>query len=588
MGYGLPMLGRPLLSLTALLLLLAMPAAAAEEVRIGVLAYRGAERAASDWTPTFDALGRPLPQYAFHVVPGDLAALTAEVAANRLDFIITNPGHYVELETEYGAARIATVEIQGGPPPAVAVGATIFTRAGQADLRGLHDLRGKRLAAVAPDTFGFRQAWREMLKQGVDPFSDLASLSFLGFPVDGVVEAVRRGDADAGVVRACVIEKMAEEGKVRPGEFRVIAGQTLPSPGCQVSTRLYPDWPFVKLSHTSEALAKQVAQALLAMPPAANGQAWTVPVDYHAVHDLYRALKIGPYAELRQRSLLDLLWDNRHWLVLLGFALVWWVIHVLRVQYLVRKRTDELRAANEDARSRREELEHAVRLSLVGEMAGNLAHEINQPLAAIANYARGCERRLQSGGDAAEVMHGVRQIAAQAERGGEIVRRMRDFVRKRPPSQHRLDPRIVIDEALSLFAALAARRGVVVQIEPFGPLPMIDADQVQLEEVLLNLLQNAVDAVEGQAQRLVSVHAGSADGVVELSVADNGPGLDEAAMARLFEAFFTTKPQGLGLGLSLSRSIVEAHGGRLWAENRPDGGALFRVTLPIAKETADV
>ena len=190
---------------------------------------------------------------------------------------------------------------------------------------------------------------------------------------------------------------------------------------------------------------------------------------------------------------------------------MWWVIHVVRVQYLVRKRTDELREANREATMRREELEHASRLSLVGEMAGSLAHEINQPLAAIANYARGCERRIQQGGDMTEVLHGVQQIATQAERGGEIVRYMRSFVRKSQPDLHRLDLGLVINDALALFAPQAGRSGVVVNLVPFDPLPEVDADKLQLEGVLLNLLQNAVDATEGKAQRLVSVCATSAN-----------------------------------------------------------------------------
>ena len=568
-------------SLIALLFVTAVDAK--EDVRVGVLSYRGAERAVSDWASTFKHLNSVLPQYSFQIVPGDLNSLTSDVASNQLDFIVTNPGHYVELEEGYGAARIATVETQNGPPPIAAVGTTVFTRTARTDIKSLRDLRGKRVAAAAAETFGFRQVWREMLQEGVDPFSDLAALSFQGFPVDKVIEVVRSGDVDAGIVRACVIEKMIVEGQAKADEFHFISAHVVPTLGCEVSTRLYPDWPFVKLSHTSATLAKQVAQALLSMPPDANGQDWTVPVDYHAVLELYQDLKIGPYMNLQHRSLTRLLWEYRYWLAFLALALVWWVIHVLRVQYLVRKRTEELRAANREATLRREELEHASRLSLVGEMAGSLAHEINQPLAAIANYARGCERRIQQGGDMTEVLHGVQQIATQAERGGEIVRYMRSFVRKSQPDLHRLDPGLVINDALALFAPQAARSGVVTNLVPFDPLPEVDADKLQLEGVLLNLLQNAVDATEGKVPRLVSVCATSTNDMVEVAVTDNGTGLDELTKGRLFDTFYTTKPQGLGLGLSLSRSIVEAHGGRLWAENLQDGGAVFRFSLPLPR-----
>jgi two-component system, LuxR family, sensor histidine kinase TtrS len=567
----------------ALLMLGLAPADAKEEVRVGVLSYWGTEHSVAEWKPTFNHLSSVLPQYRFEVIPGDLNTLSVDVANNRLDFLITNPGHYVELEAEHGVARIATVEIQGGPPPVAAVGATLFTLATRSDLNSLTDLHGNRLGAVAADSFVFRQAWLEMQKEGINPFSDMQKPFFPGYPADKVIDAVRSGKVDVGIVRACLIEKMVAEGHVKKGEFRFVSAHILPAFGCQVSTRLYPDWPFVKLPHTSEALAKQVAQALLSMPPGPDHQNWTVPVDYHSVIELYQELKIGPYAVLQRRSLTQILWDNRYSLALLVLALAWWVIHVLRVQYLVNKRTEALREANRRACFHREELEHAARLSLVGEMAGSLAHEINQPLAAIANYARGCERRLQQNDDLAGILHGVQQIAIQAERGGEIVRRMRSFVRKRPPAQRRLDPGSLINATLALFEP--ARSEVVVQIDPFDTLPAVDADQLQIEEVLLNLLQNAVDAVEGMPQRRVSVRAASGNGVVEVTVADTGPGLDELTMSQLFNPFFTTKPQGLGLGLSLSRSIIEAHGGRLWAENLPQGGTQFRFNLPIAKDT---
>ena len=573
-----------LLVLAAMLLLAVAPAGAfaSEDIRVGVLAYRGAERVGDSWTSSFEHLNKTLTPLHFQMVPGDLSFLDEEVAAGRLDFIITNPGHYIELETRFGASRIATVETIGGPPPAAAMGATLFVRAERSDIRDIKDLRGKTLAAASQDSFGFRQAWREMAELGIDPFSAPTHLSFLGFPADTVVEAVRKGEADAGVVRGCLIEAMAAEGNVQAGEFRVLGAQTLPSPGCQISTRLYPDWPFAKLTHTPEALAKRVAQALLSMSAGADGQSWTVPVDYQSVHDLYRVLKLGPYQSLGHHSLWTLFWEYRHWLTALGLAFLWWVLHVLRVQVLVRRRTEELRAANEAARLHREELEHAGRLSLVGEMASGLAHEINQPLAAIANYATGCLHRLEAQGEADQIAHGLRQIAAQAQRGGDIVRRMRDFVRKRPAALRPVQMEQIIEDSLVLFAPIARRKQVTLRLVPYPPLPLVQADPVQLEEVLLNLLQNAVDAVEGQPRREVALSASLGPDSVTLSVSDSGPGLDADSIQRLFEPFFTTKVEGLGLGLSLCHSIVETHGGRLWAENAPNGGAAFHVLLPIA------
>lgn len=571
-------------ALGALFLLGWTAVAVAAEVRVGVLAYRGAERAAAEWEPTLAHLNRVMDGIHFQAVPHDLGGLTQAVADGQVDFVITNPGHYVELEAAFHVARIATVEVEGGPPPSAAVASAVVVRA-DSSLHRLEDVAGRHLAAVAPEAFGgFRLAWRELAAHGVDPFGDLKRLTFTGFPIERVIAAVASGEADAGVVRACLIEQMVAEGQMSPGRFRILGGRLAPGLDCEVSTALYPDWPFARMPGIAPDLAKRVGMALLAMP-AQGGRAWTVPADYQEVHDAFRALKIGPYEHLNRRSLGEL--ARAYWpaLALVLLAGAWWVAHVIRVEHLVRLRTEELRAAGERARRQQEELEHGARLALLGEMASSLAHEINQPLAAIHNYANGCQRRLADGADLDGVRQGVRLIAEQAERAAGIVKRIRAFVRKRTPEHLPLAVNDSVLAALDLFAATAQRRGVAVECRLAEALPPVAADRIQVEQVILNLLQNAADAMAGAATRRLGVATELVDGVVRVAVADSGPGLSPEARAHLFQPFFTTKPDGLGLGLSLSRSIIESHGGRLWAEDGPDGGARFVFTLsPLWEE----
>jgi len=222
----------------------------------------------------------------------------------------------------------------------------------------------------------------------------------------------------------------------------------------------------------------------------------------------------------------------------------------------------------------------------MGEMASSLAHEINQPLAAILTYARGCERRLARGEDAIAVRDAIGRIAVQAERAGAIVRRMREFVQKNPARQVPLEPASVFRDALALFEPSAAARDLTVESDLPAELPPIRADRLQMEEVTLNLLQNALEALDGQADKKVRLTVVQEGGAIVASVSDNGPGLTSEARAKLFEAFFTTKRDGLGLGLSLSRSIIEAHGGRLSADEDARGGTTFRFYLPIIAEDA--
>lgn len=581
-------IGRILLA--AFATLAAIAAVAADDgkaIRIGVLAYRGEDKAEAAWGATFAELRRALPDRRIEVVAGSPAFLTAAVAAQRLDFLITNPGHHLELAIDYSVKAIATEQDMDGTSATDSVGAAIIVPADLGEVQQLADLQGRRIAAVAAEAFGFRTAWAEFVDRGIDPFRD-ARLLFVGYPVEGVIETIRAGRADAGIVRACLLEKLIAAGEVRPEEFRVINRKSSGTLRCQVSTRLYPGWPFVKIAQTSPELARRVAQTLLAMQPAAGDVVWSEPQDYQRVQDLYRLLKVGPYAPLSRLGLLDFAWEHRWWGAALATAVAWWLIHVARVSHLLRKRTAELQAAHERARLKGEQMEHTVRLSLLGEMASSLAHEINQPLAAILTYARACERRLAAGDDLGGVQSGVERIALQAERAGSIVRRMRGFVRKNPSRQVPVDPGEVIADALVLFEPTAAARGVKVESSVPARLPTVRADRLQIEEVLLNLLQNALEAVGGRDDGAIRLTAEVRDHAVGLAVTDNGSGLAPGAEDKLFEAFFTTKAEGLGLGLSLSRTIVEAHGGRLDVDVATPGQTTFRFLLPLIEEEARV
>jgi len=555
------------------------------EIKVGALAYLGADEAASAWAPTLAQLNAALPAYRFTLVAGSQAFLTAAVAAHRLDFLITNPGHFLELKVDYSASALATEQDLDGYPSSESIGAAIIVLDRRRELQHLDDLRGLRIAAVAPDAFGFRAATAELLDRGLDPLKDLSPV-FTGFPADAVLAVLRSGRADAGVVRSCLLEKMIAANRAGADDFRVIGRKSAGK--CQVSTRLYPGWAFVKVAQTPKTLSDAVGRELLAMQPGAGEKVWNAPDDYLSVQDLYRNLQVGPYAPFTRLGAAEVLWRYRWPAAALALAAIWWIVHVIRVSHLVRRRTRELEEAYELARLKDAQMEKAMRLSLMGEMATSLAHEINQPLAAILSYARGCERRLDRGEDAHGLREAIGRIAVQAERAGGIVRRMREFVQKNPARQTPLEPASAFREALALFEPTAAARGLVVDADIPQKLPTVRADRVQLEEVILNLLQNALEAVADRPDAKITFVAAHDDATVVAAVSDNGHGLSAEAREKLFEPFFTQKPGGLGLGLSLSRSIVEAHGGRLSADEQAPPGATFRFYLPILDESAHV
>lgn len=232
--------------------------------------------------------------------------------------------------------------------------------------------------------------------------------------------------------------------------------------------------------------------------------------------------------------------------------------------------------------------EETSRLISMGEMASTLAHELNQPLAAIANYAMGCVTRLESGFFVREELLAAMQKASfQAERAGKIVRRMRDFVRKTEPHCVSVPLADIVDEVIG-FADMEARKAdIEIRVDIPPTLPPVHADRIMIEQVLLNLMKNGIEAMAQtpRDRRQLTVTARCTDEAqVEIEVRDSGHGIEVNETEKLFAPFYTTKPQGMGMGLNICRSIIEFHKGQLWAIPIPEGGTAFRFTLPIGKE----
>jgi len=231
------------------------------------------------------------------------------------------------------------------------------------------------------------------------------------------------------------------------------------------------------------------------------------------------------------------------------------------------------------------ELVHVSRLSAMGEMASALAHELNQPLAAISNYMKG-SRRLLSGSldpNAAKIENAMDRAAEQALRAGQIIRRLRDFV-SRGESEKRVESLSkLIEEAGALGLAGAREQNIQLRFNLNPEFDLVMVDRVQIQQVLVNLFRNALEAMAQSPQRVLIASNGKvADDMIEVAVSDTGTGFLDDVKPNLFQTFFTTKETGMGVGLSISRSIIEAHGGRMWAENNASGGATFRFTLPAA------
>ncbi|MDO9596298.1 MAG: PhnD/SsuA/transferrin family substrate-binding protein [Azoarcus sp.] len=582
------------------LLMAGMPGSvAAAEVRIGVLAWFGNHSAQMHWHGLGSALQKRLPGVGVSLLYLDMVGLEKAVAAGDVDFIITNPGHYVALEARHGMTRIATQKITPGQDSEFAVGSAVIVRTERADLQSLDDLRGKRLAATVEDGFsGWLVIWAELKRRDIDPEEGDVTPLFTGFPMTRIIDAVDSGESDAGILRGCLLEHLIRQGAVPADRYRVLSARDERA-SCLMSSPTYPGWAFAAARQTPEELARTVLIALLSLKDNDAVLRWGVPADYYPVHEMLRSLHVVPYDFLREHRLEVQI--RRYWPIAVTFVvlLLLWLLYTLRVEVLVLRRSRELSAAltarqalEESIETQRQKMEHLSRLSILGELSCTLAHELNQPLATIGNYARSLTRRLQSGKLSEDAVgQAAHEITEQSERAAGILLGIRDFSRKRARQREDCDAGKMVGEIVALFRGMVARAPAIRIVDRLpAEQKTIHVDRLQIQQVLLNLLKNAYDAHSAAEQTSlpIDIILETTDERVRIAVRDHGPGLAIEDRARLFEPFFTTKPDGMGLGLSICKSIVEAHGGQLVAESPTDGDGLsFSFTLPHGSSLHD-
>ena len=277
--------------------------AISDEIKIGVRAYRGADMALQRWQPTANYLNNKIPEHTFVLVPFEINNLLNEaVSRSEFDFVLTNPAAYVEQKLRYNVSPIATLINKRKGKGYTQFGSVIFTRRDRKDINSLQDLKDKSFMGADEQGFGgWRIAWYELLQNNINPYKDFKRLSFGGGIQQSVVLAVHNGTVDAGSVRTDLLERMAEKGEIKLNDFKVLGAKQTKGFNFYHSTKLYPEWPFAKLSHTSEELARKVAAALYSIPSdseaamAGNYVGWTVPLDYSSVHELLKQLQVGPY-----------------------------------------------------------------------------------------------------------------------------------------------------------------------------------------------------------------------------------------------------------------------------------------------------
>lgn len=352
--------------------ILILSPAAADTYSIGVLAYNGKPQAIHRWQLTADYLSNKIPHADFRIVPLTLEEGINAINKQEIDFILTNPGHYVRLEVKYGVTRIVTFLNRHQNQTLKYFSAVIFTRQ-DSPIKNLSELKGKSFAAVSEDAFGgFQLARLALFNKGINALQEL-DMKWMGFPHSDIVKAVIEGRADAGIVRSGVIEKMALNKELDLSDVKVLEQQQSDNYPFLHSVGLYPEWPLAKLPHTDTDLSKQVTIRLLQMSakhPAAQragGSGWTIPLTYSSIHEVLRTLQVEPYPP-KQASISTIWMAYRHWIILLSVLLVFSFFVLFRLsrtnvllkntqqqlqkqqlnlEQVVQERTDELLQLNE-------------------------------------------------------------------------------------------------------------------------------------------------------------------------------------------------------------------------------------------------
>lgn len=582
-------------------------------VDVGVLAIRGYKATINRWQPLMGWLETQIPNSYFRLHPLTLDELAKGVETQGLDFVITNPGQSVLLARQYSLTWLATLRSPLNNGAAMQVGSALVVRA-DSPYHTLSDLKGRRLGIVSKNAFGgYLTLVYEAQLKGIDLPRFVGEIIPLGFPLDNLIYQLdnrknsteRHQQLDAAVVPVCQLEQMQTEGLINIAHYRVLDNQAPAGFNCQVSTNLYPNWSMAKTNRASQSLAKSVTQALLALPEdhlaakSADSAGWTTAVSQLAIDQLLKDLDMHPLqAPWWQRAWQ---WIKLHqqwaWLVL-GILVLLNVYHFW-LEYRFSRRGRELIHTQRQLNENRALLEHAQRIAIAGELGASLSHELNQPLAAIGHYCHGAEVRLQRGTSPEELQSVLALIQQEVTRADNIISRLRNLLKKRPVLKQPLYLHELVNDTVPLLAYEFEQHQINLAVNVNGEPYLQSLDEVGMQQLLLNLLKNAFDAC---VQRLELESSGTEQSITQkpytptididlryqectllLTVTDNGTGLTEET-SLLMQAFYSTKSEGLGLGLVICRDIAESHGGTFSLESAMGGGCQAQVAIPRKPE----
>lgn len=516
------------------------------------------------------------------------------VRQNRLDFFLAPSDLYRRLLLS-GCSDIAVTHAAETTNPNRTQGALFLSRLGEEPDVPRSVSKGKvlRLGGEAGSVIVRGELIRHGLsgKASADLFAKIPVREDTDDETAAALRRLREGGLDLLILPVCRLERYCGSRTCSTADLGVLWPKQDTDMTCLHSTQLYPGTTLVATPSLTPFAHREILSTIFALKAGANGQRWHVATNFQTTDRTLRLLDDDAWAQVRQSSIRSFLNRWKGWIVFGLCALGFIVVHTVVLQVLVRRKTRELRhALTEQKRARREtelisrRLEKQRRLQTIGQMASLFAHELGQPLNAIGCYAHGIGKATENVGKRRAVEKGIQGIEEQVGRASAIVNRVRDYVRSQTVRDKVIDLGELVETAIGNFKITSLGNvPVALKRECAGDELRVRGDSLELELVVVNLLRNASQAIQSIGKPEIRVRIFDRPGP-GFEVSDNGVGLTEEKLAEIVQIGESTRPEGLGLGLSIVRDLVELHEGRIEFSLTPQGGLVVKVTLPPARE----
>ena len=545
---------------------------------------------------TLDSVRYSLPdKFELHYYDNAGLVKAVENSDKPLSFFITDPLTFSRQAQEHGAWALALMKHPQAADGTHTTAAAFIVRE-NSKLRYLNDLRGSHAMATSPSAYESYVIGMEEIRRVFGQTEDFfAKTTFVGSPIEDVVHRIIAGEADIGIVDACLLEKMEANGNIGKGLVRVISERKSQGLGCRHSTELYPGWvfaaktPLSAMTTQDKAFVAELTASLLNIPDLPDTYRWDERVGRAEIQTLTAALAdIRDTAGSWQTSFLR----YKNWIVGFVLCFIFLVIHSFYVSWRVKFQTRKLTQALADrdrmeklASQEREQIANMERAGIAGQLSSMLAHELQQPINAITNFSRGIRLRIDHGTiEKDELRQVVTKITDLSQRAGNIVSRVRNYSRKRIP-EHRPDDLVKVAE--DTVCKFKSNRPLAPEVKLKLPSSAcVECDRLEIELLIYNLLKNAQEACQGIENPEIVLEIVRNGKYWHLCVSDNGKVMSAEDMRVFFAPLRSTKENGLGLGLSICRTIAEAHGGNLTASRRQVRGITMLLEIPVLEAEA--